>query len=175
MNFDELILKRESCRAYTGESVSRDALAKIVDAGRFSPSARNSQPWDFYVVCGEKLEEMKKAVQFYGTNAFASKSAAFIVVMLENINLPVRPDMPVRDFKQCDLGMSVVSMTYQAADMGIGTCILGMFNEEMIKEIIGNPDDERTVKLVISVGVPENIPVREKTRKTADEVAHFID
>lgn len=175
MNFGDLILKRESTRAYTGEMVSKEDLALIANAGRFSPSARNSQPWDFYIVSGEKLEEMKKAVQFYGTNAFTDKAGAFIAVVLCDANLSVRPGMPVRNFEQCDLGMAVVGMAYQATDIGLGTCILGMFNEDMIKEIVGIAGDERTVKLVLAVGVPETVPVRTKTRKSLDDVAHFVD
>lgn len=175
MNFDELILKRESCRAYTGEKVYKEDLAFVVNAGRMSPSARNSQPWDFYIVSGDKLDDAKRAVQFYGTNAFTDKAGAFIVAVKEDADLPVRPNMPVRNFEDCDIGMAVVSMAYQAADMGLGTCILGMFNENMLKEIVGIPNDKRTVKLVLAVGIPEDIPVRTKTRKGTYAVAHFVD
>lgn len=50
MDFIELCKQRESCRSYTDEQVSDEALRTIVEAGRLAPSACNSQPWKFYVV-----------------------------------------------------------------------------------------------------------------------------
>ena len=45
MKFEEMLLKRESCRAYADKPVSREDLLKICDAGRLSPSGCNAQPW----------------------------------------------------------------------------------------------------------------------------------
>ncbi len=175
MNFNELILKRESCRAFSGESVSKDDLTLIVDAGRFSPSARNRQPWDFYVVSGNKTDDVRKAVQFYGGNLFTDKAAAFVAVVKNEVESNIPSNLPQRNFVECDLGMAMVSMAYQAADIGLGTCILGMFNEDMIKSAVGIDGDTRTVKLVLAIGVPESKSVRTKMRRDADDVAHFVD
>ncbi|MBR6738096.1 MAG: nitroreductase family protein, partial [Oscillospiraceae bacterium] len=50
MKFEEMVLRRESCRAYQNKSVSREDLMKICEAGRLSPSGCNAQPWKFIVV-----------------------------------------------------------------------------------------------------------------------------
>lgn len=50
MTFEEMLEKRESCRAYSDRPVSREDLMKLVEAGRLTPSACNAQPWKFIVV-----------------------------------------------------------------------------------------------------------------------------
>lgn len=178
MDFKDLIYKRESCRSYTGEKVSREQLAQIVEAGRMSPSACNSQPWDFVVVCGEKFDAVRKGVQFFNTNKFADKASAFILVFGAKANYPERVGAAIcgREFSQNDIGMTTVSMAYAAADMGFGTCIVGGFNEKVVKEAIGlDKKDKRSIKLILVVGVPENEAPRKKSRKSADETVHFAD
>lgn len=62
MNFNELILKRESCRNYNGEPVNTDLLIKCVDAARLSPSACNSQPWKYYIINGGENAKKSETV-----------------------------------------------------------------------------------------------------------------
>jgi len=50
MDLFEAIQARRSIRAFTGKSIPRSDLEKIVDAGRLAPSARNRQIWDFVVI-----------------------------------------------------------------------------------------------------------------------------
>jgi nitroreductase len=50
MTFQEMLERRESCRAYSDRPVSREDLMKLVEAGRLSPSGCNAQPWKFIVV-----------------------------------------------------------------------------------------------------------------------------
>ena len=61
MDIIETINKRKSIRSFKSEPVPPDVLTKIVDGALRSPSASNSQPWEFAVVSGAKLEEIKQA------------------------------------------------------------------------------------------------------------------
>ena len=54
----EAIRKRRSIRAYTGDTIPREDLETIVDAGRLAASGSNRQPWDFLVVTDRKMIEM---------------------------------------------------------------------------------------------------------------------
>lgn len=178
MDFKDLILRRESCRSYTGEKVSREQLDAILEAGRLSPSACNSQPWSFYVVSGDKMDAVRKGVQSAGANKFADKAAAFIVVFGEKPSYPERVGATIygRDFSGNDIGMTVVSMAYAAADVGLGTCIVGAFNEKAVKEGLGlDKKDKRSIKLILVVGVPAQETVRSKSRKQMSAIAHFVD
>ena len=50
MTFQEMLEKRESCRAFADRPVSREDIMKLVEAGRLSPSGCNAQPWKFIIV-----------------------------------------------------------------------------------------------------------------------------
>ena len=64
MNFDELILKRQSDRKYLPDAVAKEDIMKCLEAARMSPSACNSQPWKFVVVDDRaKLVEMAEQQQ----------------------------------------------------------------------------------------------------------------
>ncbi len=178
MNFLELVSNRESVRAYTNDAVSLEQLSSIVEAGRLSPSACNSQPWHFYIIKDESaVDKMKKAVQFFRTNAFTKASQAFIVLLGENPSYPERVGESIcgRNFRDIDMGIACANMTLQATSIGLGTCILGGFNESRVKDVIGVADrDKRHIKLVLSVGVPESTTPRPKTRKSTADVVTII-
>ena len=50
MNFDEVINKRRTARVFTSENVSKEQLSKILKSASTAPSARNRQPWRFYIL-----------------------------------------------------------------------------------------------------------------------------
>lgn len=180
MDFDfiELCKKRESCRSYTGAPVDDAALHTIVEAGRLAPSACNSQPWKFYVVNGdEHADTVRCGVQIMGNNRFTDKATAFIVVTGIKPNYPERVGQVLfgKEFASIDIGIAVANMTLCATTLGLGTCILGMFNEKTVKEGIGlSKKDKCNVQLVIAVGVPASDEPRRKNRKPAEDVAVFV-
>lgn len=61
MDVIDAINKRKSIRSFKSDPVPPDVLKKIVAGSLRSPSASNSQPWEFAVVSGAKLEEIKQA------------------------------------------------------------------------------------------------------------------
>jgi nitroreductase len=61
MDVLQAINKRQSIRYFKPDPVPPDILRKIVEGSLRSPSASNSQPWEFAVVSGAKLEEIKQA------------------------------------------------------------------------------------------------------------------
>lgn len=179
MEFHELLTIRESCRSFTGETVSEDVMHELVEAGRLAPSACNSQPWKFYVVTGggERLEKMRKAAQIAGNNKFAAEAGAFIVVFREKPNYSERVGQVLfgREFSAIDIGLAVENIVLAASEKGLGTCILGMFTESAVKECIGLAKrDKRKVELVIAVGVPKNAVPRPKKRKAESEIAVYL-
>jgi nitroreductase len=50
MNFDEIVDNRRSARLFTNDDVSKKQLEKILSSGSLAPSARNRQPWKFYIL-----------------------------------------------------------------------------------------------------------------------------
>lgn len=175
MNFNELILKRESCRNYNGEPISTDMILKCVDAARLAPSACNSQPWKYYIVNDkENAQKIRTCIQPNGANKFADNCPAFAIVTEQEATL--KPHIAERiknrqKWAENDIGISVAHYCLQAAEFGLGTCIIGMVDEEKLKSLF-NVDGK--VRLVIATGLSADSTVRTKNRKLLDDVCEII-
>ena len=174
MNFDELILKRQSDRRYLPDPLEKEDIMKCLEAARMSPSACNSQPWKFIVVDDkEKLAEMSEAAEGFGMNGFTRNVPVMVAVVLEKMNASARLGSLVKNKDYCmlDLGMAVEHFCLQAADLGLGTCIMGWFDEKRIARLLGVPRGKR-IPLIIALGRPA-LSTRRKVRKTMDEISSW--
>jgi nitroreductase len=68
-----------------------------------------------------------------------------------------------------DIGMSVENLCLQAADEGLGSCILGWFDESGVKRLLGIPKGKR-VPLVITLGYPLDPQTRVKVRRDRSDI-----
>ena len=180
MTFEEMLLRRESCRAFSDRPVSRDDLMKLVEAGRLSPSACNAQPWKFIIV--DDPEAKKKLcdalVLDNGVTGvpFREQVPAFIIF----VEQPAKVMRMVIDhygdsqrFAQGDIGMAALNMCYQAMDLGLSTCMLGLNNQGKMEEAFGIPHGSE-VRLVLAVGYSaKELPPRRKIRKSVEDVCSF--
>lgn len=176
-NFAELCAKRQSCRSFSDKKVEHEKLVKCIEAARLAPSGCNSQPWEFVVVENEKLvPQIAKCTQELGINTYTDGASAFIIVLEKHAVLmpKIRGFLDSQYFARGDLGAATLSICLQAADLGIGTCILGIFNREKICEILNLPVEATKFFCVIAVGYPASDEIRPKIRKPVEEIAKFI-
>lgn len=174
MDFSELIKKRQSDRRYAPRPVAREHILKCLEAARLAPSACNSQPWKFIVVDEpEKLREMSDAAVGLGMNKFTMQVPVLVAVVQETMNLSAKAGALVKDkdYSMMDLGMAVEHFCLQAADLGLGTCIMGWFDEKRIKKLLGVPRGRR-IQLIISLGYPD-APTRDKIRKPLEDMSSW--
>jgi nitroreductase len=173
LDFFELAKTRRSIRAYTGRSVDRKDLEKCVEAARYSPSACNSQPWSFIIVDDpEKTSMIAKAAAYGpgGFNSFTKEAGAFIALVAEKQVFPAWMAGKIRhvDYRHVDIGIACAHLVLQAHELGIGSCILGWFDEGKIKKILSVPRF-KTVELVIALGHPAETEIHEKKLKGRSE------
>lgn len=174
MDFSELINKRQSDRSYSPKQVCKEDVLKCVEAARMAPSACNSQPWKFILVDDRaKLLEISDAASSLGMNKFTVQVPVMIAVVQENMNISAKAGSLVKnkDYSMIDLGIAVEHFCLQAAELGLGTCIIGWFDEDRVKKILGVPKKKR-LQLLISLGHPDG-PTRKKVRKTIDEMSSW--
>lgn len=174
MDFSELILKRQSDRKYAPKPVAREHILKCLEAARMAPSACNSQPWKFVVVEDPSLlKEMSDAAIGLGMNKFTASVPVIVAVVQENMNLEAKAGALVKnkDYSMMDLGFAIDHFCLQAAELGLGTCIMGWFDEKRVKKVLGVPRSRR-VQLLISLGYPD-APVRNKVRKPIEEMSSW--
>ena len=180
MTFEQMLLKRESCRSYRDQPVSREDLIKICEAGRLTPSGCNAQPWKFMVIDeAEARDKLYDALLLDGGIPGApwrEECPAFIVLVEQKATL-----MPAameyyknsQRFAQGDIGMASLNMCYQAMELGLSTCMIGMNDQKKMEEYFGIPEGS-AVRLVLAVEYPKTeAPAREKIRKPFDEVVSF--
>ncbi len=174
--FNELILKRESCRNYNGEPVSTDLLLKCVDAARLSPSACNSQPWKYYIVNNEEnAKKVRECIQPNGANQFTNKCPAFAIVTEQPATLKsfvLERVKNTQTWAENDIGLSVAHYCLEACELGLGTCIIGMVEKEKLQEHF---NIQGKIRLVIATGYSADENPRSKMRKSLDEVCQVID
>lgn len=169
----ELIKKRQSDRGYSDKPVEQDKLDRILQSGRLAPSACNAQPWKFIVVTDpdirQKVAEAATA-KALGMNTFVTQAPVLIVIVREKPNFTSKAGSIIKDkdYSVMDIGIASGYMALQACAEGLGSCLLGWFNEKLVKKILGIPSGKR-VELIITVGYSTKEP-REKKRKPHAEV-----
>lgn len=173
IDFLKLLELRQSDRGYLGRVVENDKIERILEAARLAPSACNAQPWKFIVVDQpELLKEMSKAVSNWitGINAFAKEAPLMIVIVEEKANLSSRFGAKVKNkyFPLIDIGIVAEHICLAATSEGLGSCMLGWFNEADIKKLLQIPKSKR-VPLIITMGYPSK-PTRKKIRKPTDDI-----
>ena len=172
-SFAELAKKRQSDRKYKDQTVEREKIIQCLETARISPSANNSQPWKFVVVDNYELkEQIAEYTIGLGMNKFTHQCPVLIAVVLEKQNFMSTIGSMIKNKDYClfDLGIAVNQFCLQAADLGLGTCIIGWFDEKKIKKILGVRN--RRIPLLISLGYPDS-PTREKIRKPLDKMSSW--
>ncbi len=176
-DFLSLVQSRESCREFNPRRiVELEKIGRIMDSAMLAPSACNSQPWHFTVIaCKERSEQIKEAIQKSGSNNFIQDCPAFIVINEEDANLTAKLDGKLRNqhFADNDIGIAAAYIILAAADLGLSSCILGMFDENAVKEVCGIAKNKR-VRLIIAIGYSASVAPRPKKRKPREEVITIL-
>ena len=172
MDFLEIAKTRQSCRGYDPQRpVEPEKLEAILEAARLAPSACNGQPYHFTVCKGETAAEVARATQSLGMNKFASQAPVLIVISEEAYVKSAAMGARVKgnDYRSIDIGIAAAFITAEAAAQGLGSCILGWFDDEKIRSICGL---SHPVRLVITLGYPKDT-LRAKKRKDLSELVSY--
>ena len=175
MEFLQIARMRQSCRHYDeSRKVETEKIISVLEAARLAPSACNGQPYHFTVCQDDAARAVASATMGRGMNQFADQAPVMIVISempyVKSAELGAK--VKNNDYRSMDIGIAAAYLTAQAASLGLGTCILGWFDDEQIREICGL---EYPVRLVISMGYPAvNDSLRDKKRKDMDELVSFV-
>lgn len=173
MDFFELIRRRQSTRSFDPQrSISQDVLTACLEAVRLSPSASNAQPYQLHVCTGEMAQKVAKATQRLGMHGFVSDAPVLVVMSEKPYNLTAGAGAKVakQDYRSMDIGIAAAHMTLAAEQQGLGSCMLGWFDEGKIKSIL---DIKERVRLVIALGYPTKEDIRAKKRKSLEELVKY--
>jgi nitroreductase len=175
MTFKDLINTRQSVRQYASTPVETAKINLCIEAARMAPSASNSQPWRFVIVNEEpQRTDVAKATfnDIQLINKFTMHAPVLVVLVIEKARLITRLAMQVKkkEWPLIDIGIAAEHFCLQAAELGLGTCMIGWYDEKKIQKILNIPSG-KTIGLVISLGYAEdNYRLRNKIRKNMDEI-----
>jgi nitroreductase len=152
----ELILRRQSDRKYSKKPLEPEKLERIIEAGRMAPSACNAQPWKFVVITDpELIGKLAEAAssKLIEINSFVRHVPVLIVIVREKPNFSSKLGGAIKskDYSHNDIGIASANICLQAAAEGIGSCIIGWFDEKQIRKILDIPASKR-VELIITLG-----------------------
>ena len=171
-----LISSRQSDRKYSDKPVEKEKLDHILEAGRMAPSACNAQPWKFIVVTEpELIKQIAEAAsaKLTGMNSFVGQAPVSVVVVREqpNFSSKVGGTIKNKDYSLIDIGIATENICLQAKAEGLGTCIVGWFDERMLRHILGIPRSKR-VELIITLGY-SLAEQRTKKRKPSEVTVSY--
>ena len=154
MNFTELIKQRQSVRKYSDKPVEREKIEQLIEAVHLAPSACNSQPWKLIIVDDPEVKNalakatFDKAISF---NKFATEAPVIAVLVIEKAKLIAQLGGKVKnqEYAQYDIGIAAAHFCLQAEELGLGTCMIGWFNQRKIQQLLHIPK-KRKIGLVIS-------------------------
>ena len=162
MTVREAIETRRSIRKYKDTPVEPEKLARVLEAGRLAPSARNLQDWQFIAVTDKELIA-KLQVACMNQKQVGMAPVVLVVAATADGALPNG-----RSKADVDCSIAMTQMMLAAWEEGLGTCWLAGYSDEGVKEVLGLGDGIRTVA-VTPLGYPDEEPAA-KPRKATEEV-----
>jgi nitroreductase len=167
MDIYELINKRKSVRAYLDTPVEENLLKRILEGAHMAPSASNRQEWRFVVV-RDSATRQRLAVAAKNQK-FLAEAPVVIACCAETENYVMacgQMSYPI------DVAIAIDHLTLCAAAEGLGTCWIGAFDEQEVKEILNIPDSIRVVEL-LPLGYPRDPATATKVRKPLPEIVQY--
>lgn len=158
--------ERRSIRSYLNTPIEEDKLLKVLEAARISPSAKNRQEWKFIIIRDEEIKQ--RLLPAVKGRKFVVEAPVIIAACATESSFI----MPCGQYGYTvDLSIAMSYMMLEAQELGLGTCWLGGFYEDMVKEILRIPDDVRVVAIT-PLGYPAEKP-NAKSRKSLEEIVCY--
>src|SRR5262245_61611200 len=159
MSVSECVRGRIETREFKPDPVPEAVLQKILEAGRWSPSQRNRQPWHFIVV--QERETLKQLGAMAPSGPYLAEAQLAIVVVTEGARVPL-----------VDGTRAISSMQLVAWEEGLGSCWVGGVDRDGVKRLLGIPESCELIKVLPFGSHSVAANSFRKRRKPLSEMAH---
>jgi nitroreductase len=166
---DELIKKRWSPRAFTGEKISRENILTLFEAASWAASSRNEQPWRFIYGLKDEDESYQKifdTLVLWNQKWAQSASVLALGIAKMNSDYHNKPN----DYAWYDLGQAVATMAVQASSSGLYMHQMGGFDPDIARQLFNIPEGYKAVVAIAIgyLGKPEDLPEDMKDLETKE-------
>ena len=169
------IMERRSVRKYQDRPVEEDAILRMLEAARQSPSGSNTQPWRFIVIRDPALRERVAAVD-HGQKWLAK--APVLIACVGDVCCRTEPfrteeDSPQEELKQVirDTAVATEHLLLEAEHLGLGACWTAWFRQDDLRPVLRVPES-KYVCGVVAVGYPAETPP-PRPRRALSELVHY--
>ncbi len=151
----QAIRRRRSIRKYQRKPIPPKVMEELLDSMRLAPSSTNKQRWRMIVVTDDDLKTELAAAS--GNQKFVADCSAYLVGVAE----------PGAYYSTVDMTIALDHLSLAAVEMGLGTCWIGDFDPERIKELLGIPK-AREVPICMTLGYPAQSPAAKKRKEPSE-------
>ncbi len=166
LNFFETVSRRRSIRSFQLKPVEDEKIFKILETVNLAPSAGNLQAYEIVLV---RDEERKKALaEAAWAQWFIAEAPVVFVVCANKRRSAVRYGSRGENLYSInDASIAAAYLELAAAALGLGSCWVGAFRDEMVSKVIEAPSHIRPIA-IIPVGYPAESPIRPRRRGFKD-------
>jgi len=168
MGVIDLIKDRRSIREYVEKDISYEDILEIIEAARWAPSSGNLQNWYFVIV--KNKDTIEKIAKATGQEFVRNSNTIIVVCSDDQLVESVYGDRG-KMYAIQNVAAAIQNMLLVATEKGIGTCWIGAFDEDTVKNIIEAPKDIN-IHAIITLGYYSKKPEAPK-RKGLDEIVFF--
>lgn len=170
MDLFEAIKGRRSVRSYKSDRVPDEVLNRVLEAARWAPSAGNRQPWEFIVVRDPTVKRYLRDSAL--GQSFIEEAPVVVVVCANELrSAGIYGDRGRRLYCLLDAAAAVQNMLLAAHALGLGTCWVGAFEDEMVVKVLNLPFGVRPVAIV-PLGYPDEAP-QPPPRMNLNDLIHL--
>ena len=177
MTAKECIKGRRSIRVFTQEPISHELIADIVETASCAPSWKHTQIVRYIAVEGELKDKIAQCTSAYARNGeiIAAAPMVIVVTIIKGRSGFERDDSfsthRGEGWQMFDAGIASEAFCLAAYEKGLGTVIMGIFDDDKVAELLDIPEG-RDVVALIPVGYPAETPVAPR-RKSVEEMVIF--
>ena len=152
---------RHSCRKFADKEVTNDTIVKLMEVVKNAPTWKNVQEVRYYAVRNEELKKRiaEEAVLgfAYNTKTISSAPVLMVETVVSGISGYEKDGTPTTPqdshWQSFDAGISAGTLELAAFATGLGSVIMGIYDDAVVKGILDIPDDQ-TVTGLIALGWP---------------------
>jgi nitroreductase len=165
----EAVKGRRSIRSFRRDDVSFEDVSKLLEAARWAPSAGNIQPWEFVVV-RNPATKMRLAAAAWEQSFIEEAPVVIVVCANEDRSSQRYGDRGKTLYCIQDTAAAIQNIHLAAYSLGLGTCWVGAFKEEEVRQVLNVPQGIRPVS-IIPVGYPAR-SASLRSRRPMNQIFH---
>ncbi len=174
MDILDLMMARRSVRRFEPRDVPEELLEKVLKAVQWAPSWANTQCWEIIVVKDPSLKESLQETLAKGNPASKAMVEAPVVLVVcgklqSSGYYKGQVTTKFGDWFMFDLGLATQNLCLMAHALGLGTVIVGLFDHEKVKSLLGVPEGYEVVAML-----PLGYPFAPSSAPKRREISEFL-